>query len=282
MSDDEHLKTSSVLLSAVRRLCRPLVKLLIEKGITYPQLRDMFKELYVEVADQSEPIKGKKPSISRTFILTGVHRKDISRLRTEANSDEEPTSNNSSLGSELVARWLGSKEFQDNNGKPRPLTRAGSDDLLGFDDLVISVSKDVRPRAILDEWIRLGIVNVDDAGSISLNQSAFVPQKGLEEKAFFLGRHVHDHLAACTHNILEEDRAPFMERSVFFSALTTESIEKLREVAQHQGMQLLQDLNQQAIELQKADTEKSNADQRMRLGLYWFQEQQESDDDANS
>jgi len=281
MNDNKHLKTSTVLLSAVRRLCRPLVKLLIEKGITYPQLRDMFKQLYVEVADQSEPIKGKKPSISRTFILTGVHRKDISRLRTESSSDEEPSSNNSSLGSELVARWLGSKEFQNNNGKPRPLTRTGSDTMPGFDDLVISVSKDVRPRAILDEWLRLGIVSVDESDNISLNQSAFVPQKGLEEKAFFLGRHVHDHLAACTHNILE-DNAPFMERSVFFSSLSTESVEKLREIAEHQGMQLLQDLNQQAIEFQKSDKNNSEANQRMRLGLYWFQKQQESDDDADS
>lgn len=281
MSDNEHLKTSNVLLSAVRRLCRPLVKLLIEKGITYPQLRDLFKALYVEVADQYEPIKGKKPSISRTFILTGVHRKDIPRLRAESASDEESGTNNSSLGSELVARWLGSKEFQDESGKPRPLTRASSGTLPGFDDLVISVSKDVRPRAILDEWLRLGIVCIDDSGSISLNQSAFVPQKGLEEKAFFLGRHVHDHLAACTHNILE-DKTPFMERSVFFSSLTTESIEILREIAEHQGMELLQNLNQQAIKLQKADKNKSDADQRMRLGLYWFQEQQESDNETDS
>ncbi len=281
MNDSEHLKTNTVLLSAVRRLCRPLVKLLIEKGITYPQLRDMFKELYVEVADQSEPIKGKKPSISRTFILTGVHRKDISRLRNESSLNEEPSSNNSSLGSELVARWLGSKEYQNNNGKPRPLTRSGSDAMPGFDDLVISVSKDVRPRAILDEWLRLGIVSIDDSDNISLNQSAFVPQKGLEEKAFFLGRHVHDHLAACTHNILE-DNTPYMERSVFFSSLTTESVEKLRQVAEHQGMQLLQELNQQAIELQKNDKTKADANQRMRLGLYWFQKQQENDDDADS
>ncbi len=281
MDDNAHLKTNTVLLSAVKRLCRPLVKLLIEKGITYPQLRDMFKELYVEVADQYEPIKGKKPSISRTFILTGVHRKDISRLRTESSSDEEPTSNNSSLGSELVARWLGSKEFQDKNGKPRPLTRSGSDSLPGFDDLVVSISKDVRPRAILDEWLRLEIVSVDDSNAITLNQSAFVPQKGLEEKAFFLARHVHDHLAACAHNILE-DKKPFMERSVFFSTLTTESVEKLREIAEHQGMQLLQDLNQQAIALQKEDKNKSDADKRMRLGLYWFQEQQEHEDDSNS
>ena len=281
MNDNEHLKTNKVLLSAVRRLCRPLVKLLIEKGITYPQLRDMFKELYVEVADQYEPIKGKKPSISRTFILTGVHRKDISRLRTESSSDEEPSSNNSSLGSELVARWLGSKEFQDSNGKPRPLNRSGSDTLPGFDDLVVSVSKDVRPRAILDEWLRREIVSIDKSNIITLNQSAFVPQKGLEEKAFFLGRHVHDHLAACTHNILEDNK-PFMERSVFFSTLTTESVENLREIAEHQGMQLLQDLNQQAIAFQKVDKNKPDADQRMRLGLYWFQEQQEHDDDTDS
>ncbi|NOQ89402.1 MAG: hypothetical protein GQ549_00480, partial [Gammaproteobacteria bacterium] len=62
-------------------LCKPLIRLLIEKGITFPQFRELMKELYVEVADEQFSLDEKKPSDSRIFVLTGIHRKDIKRIR---------------------------------------------------------------------------------------------------------------------------------------------------------------------------------------------------------
>ena len=66
----------------------------------------------------------------------------------------------------------------------------------GFEDLVASISTDIRPRAVLDEWQRLGVVEVDDAGLVRLVVGAFVPARGFDEKAHYFGRNLHDHLAA--------------------------------------------------------------------------------------
>lgn len=260
---------SGSLLRALRWLFRPLVRLLIENGVTYPQLRELLKGLYVEVADESFSLNGKRPSDSRVFVLTGVHRKDVKRLRSEDSATQPSAFAVSTLGGELVAHWLGDADFQDANGRPRRLPRVSRDGEAGFDRLVASVSKDVRPRVILDEWLRLGVVSLDEQDRVCLDRDAFVPAAGFEEKVWFMGRHLHDHGAACVHNLLEEG-PPMFERSVYYSGLTPDSVARLRELAQARGMALLQELNQAALALQQSDEDKADARHRMRFGTYWF------------
>ena len=113
-------------------VCRPLIRLLIEKGVTFPQLRDVIKELYVEVADKHFMLEGKKNSDSRIFVLTGIHRKDIKRIREQVGQDNGFNSM-ASLSGEIVARWSSMPSFVDDEGKPRPLLKSGSDGEDGFE-----------------------------------------------------------------------------------------------------------------------------------------------------
>ena len=61
-----------------------------------------------------------------------------------------------------------------------------------------------------------------------------------------------------------------LERSVYFAALTEASVAKLRSNAETQSIQLLENLNQQALKLQADDQGKPDAKHRMRLGVYWY------------
>ncbi len=269
-------KSTTTLLNALRWLFRPLIKLLIEKGLTFPQLRDMLKAVYVEVADESFALAKTPPSDSRIFILTGVHRKDIKRLRTEK---KQPKDNNPtpalSLGGNLVSRWTGSTRFLDSHGKPLCLPRSSQNGMPSFDELVACVTKDVRSRVILDEWQRLGIVSMNEDGDVCLRKAAFVPEQSFNEKAHYFGRHIHDHLSSCANNLLG-GTDPMLERSVYFSALTEDSVEKLRSAAETHAVQLLQDINQQALKLQEKDQGNPGAKHRMRLGVYWYDKEKSS------
>jgi hypothetical protein len=271
MATEEYNQASSALLQAVKRLCRPLLSLLIAKGIIYPQLREMLKALYVEVAEEDFAVADKASTDSRLYILTGVHRKDIRRLRQSSDQPDESVTQVATLGGAIVSRWLGLPTYQDEKGEPRKLARNSASDQPGFDQLVSGVSKDVRPRAILDEWQRLGVVAVDSGGAVSLNRKAFIPAADFSQQAFFLGRNVCDHLAACSHN-MQQQGEPMFERSVYYSSLCPQSVQQLREVAQREGMALLQKLNRQALQLQQQDKAKPNASERMRFGCYWFDE----------
>ncbi len=260
----------AVLVAAIRKLLRPLVRLLLHYQITYPFLVNLLKSLYVEVADEEFAVDEKRQTDSRITLLTGVHRKDVKRLRSEAN-EELIAPKNISIGAQLIAYWLGAEEFLDGQGQPMPLPlRSASKPTQDktFDDLVEFVCKqDIRPRVILDEWLNLGIATQDSEGRIRLNTGAFTPDKGFDEKAFYFGKNLHDHLSASAHNLLGNTPSYF-DRSVYYDKLSQESIAKLAEIANDTGMQALTKINKAALALQQQDQDKDDRNYRMNFGVF--------------
>jgi len=257
------------LVTALRAILRPLIRLLIDKGMTLPVLTALTKEAYVDMAIDNFPVTGKKQTDSRISLLTGVHRKDVRRLRDETREDLVIPSS-IGLGAQVVARWVSSIETTDAEGRPLPLPRqAKSADEPSFDALVEGVSKDVRPRAILDEWLRLGVAHIDESGEVVLNRQAFIPEKGFDEKAFYFGRNIHDHLGTTVNNLIGENN-PRLERSVHYGKLSVESVQKLAEISEQVGMEALLTINKLALELAKQDKKKQDANNRVNFGLYFF------------
>lgn len=256
------------LLTALRRLLQPLVRLAIARGITYPALSEVLKELFVEVADRDFALAGKAQTDSRLTLLTGVHRKDVKRLREERSRVPEARMPRSvSLGAQIAAAWSTRPGYVDANGTPLPLFKSaaeGGD--RSFESLVASVSKDIRPRAVLDEWIRLGVVSVDDAGRVHLDSAAFVPSRGFEEMSFYLGQNIHDHLAAIDHN-LASGAERFLERCVHYDHVAPESLPELARLAELHGMKALRAVNARA-----GSPQTRGGEWRMNFGIYFYAE----------
>ena len=273
MSDKEPKPTAigqppEALFNAVKKILRPVVRLLLHYQITYPTLMTLLKSLYVEVAEEDFKVDDKRQSDSRITLLTGVHRKDIKRIRTEENP-ETATPKSISIGAQLIATWLGSEDFTDKTGSPAPLPlRANTNKGRSFDDLVALVCKqDIRPRVILDEWLNLGIAHVNDDKCVVLNTGAFTPEKGQEEKLFFFGKNIHDHMSASTHNLLG-NKPSYFDRSVYYDQLSEQSIAALREEANMVGMQALNAINKRALALQIADKTSTDTKHRINFGVF--------------
>lgn len=263
------------LLQATRHLLRPLVRLLLRHQITYPQLTRLLKSIYLESAEAELAGDDKPPTASRLSLATGLHRKDIKRLREEpAPSATVPAS--VSLGTRLLLRWTESPEYCDAAGSPRALPRMPGEEHeetpdRSFEGLVRSVSTDIRARAVLDEWLRLGIARIDDDDRVHLVTEAFVPRTGFDEKAHFFGRNLHDHLAAGVHNLLDEG-PPLFERSVHYDGLSPASVAALSELASELGMSTLKTLNRRALALRRRDAQTGERSERMNFGMYFLRE----------
>ena len=269
------MKTGSVanppaaLLLALQKLLRPLVRLLLAQGVTYPMLTSQLKAVYVQVAKEEFRLTHKRQTDSRINLLTGVHRKDVKRLVHEEPVDQQVPLT-ISLGAQLAARWLTAAEYLDAKGVPLPLRRLASDGgEKSFEALVTSVSKDIRPRAVLDEWVRLGVAHIDENDRVCLNVAGFIPEKGFDEKAYYFGQNLHDHIAAGTHNLLGRP-APFLDRSVYQEQLTEASVAELAELAKDLGMQRLKIIHRRALVLERRDSAAASANQRMNFGIYFY------------
>jgi len=268
---------STALVRGLRRVLRPLVRLLLEKQITLPYLTNVLKEIYVGVAADEFALEERKLTDSRISLLTGIHRKEVKRLRQLG--DAPPARERGvALGALLVSRWIGDPRFLDSRGRPKPLPRVAKGEQATFDELVSSVSKDIPVRSILDEWLRLGVAELDDRDRVRLREDSFVPAHGLEEKIHFFARNLGDHVAAGAHNILGEEPT-FIDRSVFYDALSPSSVEELRKLAADEGAAALRRVNQRAFELQAGDRGRPDARERMTFGAYFYAARDDGESD---
>lgn len=274
---------SPLLVNALRRVLRPLIRLMLAKGITYTYLSDLLKNIFIEVADRDFRIENKPFTDSHMSLLTGIHRKDIKRLRHCANDNVEVVPQTVSLGARLISLWTSDTRYLDENNQPKPLPRFIKDGgEISFEGLVASVSCDIRSRVVLDEWMRLGVAHVDKKNQVCLNTAAFIPAHGFDEKVYYFSHNVHDHAAAATSNLLGESQ-PFLERSVHYNALSAQSITVLVEKAEAAGMESLLAINKDALELEKNDAlHNDDPRHRMTFGIYFYHEPVDLDHPENS
>jgi hypothetical protein len=256
--------------SAMKRVLRPLIKLMLANDLSYNFAIDLLKTLFVEVADREFMLEGKKQTDTRISLISGVHRKDVRRLREHLPDVHEVIPDNISLGAQLIAVWNSEPIYLSAEGKPKALLRLSSGtDSDSFEGLVRSISKDIHPRAVLDELRRLGFVEVDGDDLVHLKSDAFIPQAGWEEKAFFFGHNLHDHAAAAVSNMMGQEPG-YLERCVYYDGLSEASIQKIADLAKAQGMMTLNEVFKLADQQAKLDTNEKTK-MRMTYGIYFYQ-----------
>ncbi len=258
------------MLHACRRILRPLIKLMIAHGVTLPAVVALLKQVYVEVAVDSFHLDGKPMTDSRISMLTGVHRKDVRTLREHGVPATAPPP--MSVGATVIGRWLGDPRFAEADGRPRPLPRTGARDEASFGALVQEVSADVRPRTVLDELLRQGLVTHDEVEDrVTLLVEAFVPRADHPAIFEFFASNLHDHAAAAAENLLTQGgKAPFLERAVYYNGLKQELVTALEGSARRLALGALNELNAEALALQRQDRDGPAAQERFRFGVYFY------------
>lgn len=265
------------LVAAIRYLLRPLVRLLLSKGISFPVFCDHVRSIYVKVAEEEFRLPDKPQTDSRISLLTGIHRREVNRLRNEQSSGIN-LPQHASMSALLLTIWSGQPEYLDAKGLPIPLPRlANNRKGASFESMVQSVSKDFRARVVLDEWLRQGIVTLDSDDRVHLCAEAFIFPQDMEEKIYYFGQNVHDHMAATVHNLGEGD-PPFLERCVFYDKLSADSVRVLADYSRQAGMKALHVVNKRAAELQKRDQGQQDAVYRSNFGVYNFSEAEVPDE----
>lgn len=267
----------AALILALRRILSPLVRLMLAHGITYQFASEILKQSLVESVDQEFRLKGEPTSDSRISLLSGIHRKDVKRLRQPL-ADDIDIPPSVSMGSRLVALWLSKAPFVDENDQPRPLPRlrsAGGD--TSFENLARQVSTDIRSRVILDELLRTEVVHMDEEDRVCLKTEAFLPKDGQDEQMYYLGHGIGDHLKAASLNILGTT-PPYLERVVHYEQLTPDAVETLRALAEKSGMQALKAVNRKAMEETQRKPEQGQPLQRMSFGIYFYHEPSQARD----
>jgi hypothetical protein len=257
---------------AVATVLKPLARLMIDHGLQLPSMLELLKKALVDEAASAFALADKGSSDTRIALLTGVHRKDVKRLR-EAPAAAAGATPMASVATSVVARWISEPRFLNADQSPRTLARTPRRRMPGetdFTGLVAEVSSDVGARAVLDELERLGVVELREDGYVALRSNAFVPHEGLSESFHFLAHNVSDHLAAAAHNLKPDRKGPpKLEQSAFSQGLSAEQAAQLQLLAR----QLWSDALRQFLQMATVAEQRSEAVDgplyNVRFGVYF-------------
>lgn len=269
----------AAVLGQVAGVMQPLVQLLLAHGVTYPQLAETLKGVFVDAAERNATLDCVRVTDSKIAITTGIHRKDVKRLREAGTGATKATPEAVSPGtaSVVITRWLADQAYTDADGRPQALTRNSATEH-SFDALVKSVSKDVHPRTILDELLRLDLVTVHNE-CVQLKVDSFVPKHDFIRMLGFLGANLHDHAAAATINTLGKS-PPFLEQSIYSDSVDAAAIAELATLARQQWAHVLKEVVPEVARHEIATPDGSSAEEqiktplaRLRLGMYFYAEE---------
>ncbi len=187
---------ADLLLARACEVMEPLIRLLVAKGVGYTQLSAALKPVFMESARAELRAGSGKETDAAISLLSGVHRKDVRsyEARREALGPvKAPQPNRAlSLAEQVYTRWTTDAAYRDEQGKPAPLRLIGA--APSFDSLVNAVSKDFSRRTVLDELLRLGLVeeagevvglvSMRDIIALMLDEKQFV----IEQMSEYIGR----------------------------------------------------------------------------------------------
>jgi Family of unknown function (DUF6502) len=265
-------KRQKPLFAAVLRLLRPLVRILLRDGLSYGTFADLAKWVYVDIADKEFGIKGRKQSISRVSLLTGLSRKEVMRVRQLSKPDDRASSDRYNRAARVIAAWRRESDFLDAEGNPATLSMDGPGTT--FSTLVKRFSGDVPARAILDELIRVGAVERLEDGSVYLLARAYVPGTGEADKLHILGTDVGHLISTIAHNLKPDTIRPFFQRKVSYDSLPDEILPEFRELSAKKAQALLEDLDGWLARHDRDVNPKVKGSGRNRagLGIFYFEE----------
>lgn len=261
-----------ILAAAVARILKPLVRILLRNGMSYKSFAEIARSQFVEVARKESGIGGRKQSVSRIAVITGLTRKEVSRLLKFSVPNDKEKSDRYHRASRVVSGWLRDKAFLDVSRRPAVLSIVGPGK--SFQQLVKHYGGDVPHRAVLDELLNAGVVACPDENRVKLIERAYMPRGDETMKLHILGIDTAHLIDTISHNLKQDLAEPRFQRKVLYDNLPDEVLPALRHLSIKSAQALLEKLDGWLSSQDRDVNPEARGSGRNTagVGIYYFEE----------
>lgn len=281
-----HGDTTSAALDALTVVLIELVRFAMDQGLQVGQLEELVRRAMVTVALRAAE-GGERVPVSRLSVMTGIHRKEVKRLLESVG--EARVRFRPSPISQVFLRWVNDPGWQDPSGRPLALPRRiDRDDVRSFEKLARSVTTDVHPTTLLDELVRLRLVDHDAVhDTVTIRPIEHFPSEDMGRLLSFAAASLADHVAAVRENIAALRRhgradigvAPFLEQWLYADELSEQSAREAKLRATDLWRDLVRVLLPALSGLEASDRAADRpATHRLRMGVYCYIERLEAEE----
>jgi hypothetical protein len=275
----EKLPAKKRLRTAILKLLRPIVNLLIKNEVSHSEFSEIAKESYVLVAYDDFVIPNRKKTFSRAAVLTGLSRKEVVRLLKGTQSKHSSPKVHINRAARVVTGWLNDPDFTDSAGQPRTLPlrpEHAPQGSLTFADLVDRYSGDITARAILDELTRLNIVTIKDKQAVCLEKEGYIPDLSDTESIDILFNCAGNLLKTGVFNITEASHQD--KRQLMHFDVPQSTAEEFKAYSQKRSQELLLELDKWLAAKDSSTAPKTdNRISRIGVGIYYFEDHDHED-----
>lgn len=266
MSNEARSTTQDALLSATARILRPLVRVLLRNGVACNAVTEVIRRTFVGVAHEEFGLEGEAPTQARISVLTGLHRKEVSRLLKEHGADLPAPEERRNRAANVLGAWLRDPEFHDENGQPRPLELTGDG---SFADLCRRHSGDMKPGSIADELLAAGALEKEE-GKLRMTSRGYVPGKDPVEILRILGTDTAELIETIDHNLRSTPQRRRYQSKVMYDNLPADCAGEFLRYSGARAQALLEDLDRWLSERDRGE-QPTTGEHRVELGLGAFQ-----------
>lgn len=257
---------------SIIRILRPLVRLLLRNGMSFVTFSNIAKWVYVDTATREFGLDGRKQSISRVSVITGLSRKEVKKVREMPRPVDTVSAEQYNRAARVIAAWRREKEFTDAAGNPLILPLQGKGNT--FAGLVRKFSGDMPFRAVLDELVNAGAVQKLENSTVKLVARSYIPGNNDAVNLHILGTDVGSLITTIDHNLQSDESKRFFQRKVSYDNLPREALAGFHAAVSGLSQKLLEDLDSRLAKCDRDTNPKTEGTGRYRsgVGIYYFEE----------
>ncbi|MEL7185521.1 MAG: DUF6502 family protein [Pseudomonadota bacterium] len=263
--------TKQLVLKAFRGFFGPIAGILLRAGVTWREVMDVAKTTYVDVASRDFGIRGRPTNISRVSILTGLTRRDVSRIRKLLErSDSNDVVDSMNHATRVLTGWHTDADFSSDNGAPLPLAKDGTQ--RSFDALCKRYVGDVPPTTMLKELIHVGAVETDADGNLVARKRNYMPRQLDAAQILSSGSVLEDLGNTVAYNLYRSsDDMPKFERRATNTQVRAADVPAFQNFLEQEGQAFLERVDAWLSDHEAAE-DSGEATVRLGLGAYWIEE----------
>lgn len=262
------------------RLLTPVARVLLRHGVSFRELSDLCKRVYVDVATDEYGVDGRPTNVSRVALLTGMTRRDVRKVRLGLDDSERQALRRMNIAARVLSGWYQDPDFCNAGGTPLPLQESGS--FPSFVHLAKRYAVDIPVTATLKELRNAAAVVNDEHGWLVPRTRYYMPGSAnpAAPEAIMRSSSVLEDIGnTIDHNLRRTDEeAPRFERRAANINMRSESVAEFRAYVEKEGQAFLERidhwLSQHETTNSNVTSDAANQPRTIRLGLgmYWIQD----------
>lgn len=268
------------LLSALESILRPIVKLMLQSGISYTEFASVAKSVFVRVASDDYKRRGRPANYSQVSAMTGISRKEVSKLRKQGPLERWTPDMETSPVNTLLHEWHFDKDFSDGLGTAHRLPYEGP---VSFSTLVSRYAGDIPAGAMRSMLQQAGILSQDSDGLLSVNQKFFYSRQFDEDFVRGLGFSLSSLGSTLVHNAMVHKRTDItnerkrelgrLERTVWSEHVSDREIAKLKGWIDEAVPRFLNEVDELVGKSEVRSADRGDVPPRVvGVGVYYFEE----------